>query len=105
MRYSSSQEIHGREEAIALVYDYPRPIPKLTPQLYRQQGGSIITLRDQKVPQRGREKPQPVFINQIGQIHLENMKQSLERRLEAAQARGDAHLINLLKKESLALGC
>jgi hypothetical protein len=33
------------------------------------------------------------------------MKQSLERRLEVAQARGDAHLINLLKKESLALGC
>jgi len=104
MRYSSSQEIHGREEAIALVYDYPRPIPKLAPQLYRQQGGSII-LRDRKVPQRVREKPQPVFINRIGQIHLENMKQSLERRLEVAQARGDAHLINLLKKESLALGC
>jgi hypothetical protein len=104
MRYSSSQEIHGREEAIALVYDYPRLIPKLAPQLYRQQGGSII-LRDQKVAQRGREKPQPVFINQIGQIHLENMKQSLERRLEVAQAQGDADLINLLKKESLALGC
>jgi hypothetical protein len=104
MRYNSSQEIPGREEAIALVYDYPRPIPKLAPQLYRQQGGSII-LRDQKVSQRGREKLQPVFINRIGQIHLENMKQSLERRLEVAQARGDAHLINLLNKESLALGC
>jgi hypothetical protein len=104
MRYNSSQEIPGREEAIALVYDYPRPIPKLAPQLYRQQGGSII-LRDQKVLQRGKEKPEPVFINRIGQIHLENMKQSLERRLEVAQARGDAHLINLLKKESLALGC
>ena len=104
MRYSGSQEISGREEAIALDYDYPRPIPKLAPQLYRQQGGSII-LRDRKVPQRVREKPQPVFINRIGQIHLENMKQSLERRLEVAQARGDAHLINLLKKESLALGC
>jgi len=105
MRYSSSQEIHGTEEAIALVYDYPRLIPKLAPQLYRQQGGSIILRRDQKVAQRGREKPEPIFINQIGQVHLENMQRSLERRLEVAQAQGDADLINLLKKESLALGC
>ncbi|MEB3226219.1 MAG: DUF4278 domain-containing protein [Synechococcus sp.] len=36
-------------------------------------------------------------------IHLENMRRSLERRLQTAQARGDEHLVNLLKQESNAL--
>ena len=36
-------------------------------------------------------------------IHLENMRRSLERRLQAAQAKGDEHLINLLQQESNAL--
>jgi hypothetical protein len=36
-------------------------------------------------------------------IHLENMRRSLEHRLAIAQAKGDTHLINLLKKESREL--
>ncbi|WP_024545675.1 DUF4278 domain-containing protein [Picosynechococcus sp. NKBG15041c] len=36
-------------------------------------------------------------------IHLENMRHSLERRLQTAQARGDEHLISLLQQESNAL--
>ncbi|MBV5257733.1 DUF4278 domain-containing protein [Synechococcus moorigangaii CMS01] len=33
-------------------------------------------------------------------VHLENMRRSLERRLQMAQAKGDEHLIRLLQQES-----
>lgn len=36
----------------------------------------------------------------VRQVHIENMRHSLEERIKAAQARGDEHLINLLQRES-----
>lgn len=39
----------------------------------------------------------------VHQVHLENMRRSLERRIQMAQAKGDNHLVNLLQQESNAL--
>ena len=36
----------------------------------------------------------------VRQVHIENMRQSLERRIQSAQARGDDRLVRLLKQES-----
>lgn len=36
----------------------------------------------------------------VRQVHIENMRHSLEERIKAAQARGDNHLVNLLQRES-----
>ncbi len=36
----------------------------------------------------------------VRQVHLENMRQSLEHRIQSAQAQGDQHLVNLLRQES-----
>ncbi|NJN72168.1 MAG: DUF4278 domain-containing protein [Limnothrix sp. RL_2_0] len=36
----------------------------------------------------------------VRQVHIENMRHSLEERLRAAQAKGDEHLVNLLQRES-----
>lgn len=40
---------------------------------------------------------------QARQAHLENIRQNLERRLQAAIASGNEHLVDLLKKESKQL--
>ncbi|AFY36588.1 hypothetical protein Lepto7376_0140 [[Leptolyngbya] sp. PCC 7376] len=36
----------------------------------------------------------------VRQVHLENMRRSLESRIQSAQARGDQHLVSLLRQES-----
>jgi hypothetical protein len=41
--------------------------------------------------------------DEIRQLHLENLRQNLERRLQAAQANQDHYLVNLLKLESQQL--
>jgi hypothetical protein len=50
--------------------------------------------------------PPPIIENQISQVHLDNMRRNLERRLKVAQANGDEDLVKLLQKESeqLAMG-
>ena len=39
----------------------------------------------------------------VKKAHLENVKRNLERRLQAAKAKGNNHLINLLQQEFQAL--
>ncbi|BAU65194.1 hypothetical protein STA3757_25730 [Stanieria sp. NIES-3757] len=41
--------------------------------------------------------------DEIRQLHLENLRQNLERRLQAAKANQDDYLVNLLKLESQQL--
>ena len=38
----------------------------------------------------------------VRQVHIENMRQSLERRIQSAQARGDERLVRLLKQAAYA---
>lgn len=39
----------------------------------------------------------------VRQVHIENMRRSLERRLKMAQEKGDEQLVNLLQQESNTL--
>jgi hypothetical protein len=36
----------------------------------------------------------------VRQVHIENMRHSLEERIKSAQAKGDEHLVSLLQRES-----
>ena len=36
----------------------------------------------------------------VRQVHLENMRRSLEQRIQSAQAKGDQHLVKILRQES-----
>ncbi|MBD1909630.1 MULTISPECIES: hypothetical protein [unclassified Leptolyngbya] len=42
--------------------------------------------------------------NEIAQAHRENLRQNLQRRMEAAQARGDEDLLRQLQAEAQYIG-
>jgi len=46
-----------------------------------------------------RKNTVPPVIEHTAQLHLENIRRNLERRLAVAQARGDAGLVSLLQLE------
>lgn len=50
-------------------------------------------------------KPQKTIWQEAAQIHQANICRNLERRMNAAQAKGDRKLINLLQQESQDLAC
>ncbi|MBD2042718.1 DUF4278 domain-containing protein [Microcoleus sp. FACHB-672] len=44
-------------------------------------------------------------VSQVSEIHRANICQNLERRIEAAKARGDRQLLQMLEQESQQLTC
>ncbi len=112
-------ETIGKYRGQEWKYHYPRHIPHLQPKLYRQYRGIAYSSRPfipkvENSPHRqpnalGNGCPVPLpfprqaAMSEISQTHLENLRRNLERRLEAAQARGDEQLIQLLKQESQQL--
>lgn len=44
-------------------------------------------------------------VSEVSQIHRANICQNLERRIEAAKARGDRQLLQMLEQESQQLTC
>lgn len=67
-----------------------------------------VSLRERRVNHQAPAPSCPVKLPQLSklmsqdvrQVHIENMRRSLERRIQSAQARGDQHLVNLLRQES-----
>jgi hypothetical protein len=51
------------------------------------------------------ENPHEEMLAEVAKAHRESICRSLERRLEAAKARGDRHLVQMLEKESQQLTC
>lgn len=111
-------EIGGKYRGRDWNYRYPRHIPQLQPKWYRQYRGVAYSTRP--IPREGEivipqwnttgvycpvpvQQPQTVVADEISNTHLENMRRSLERRLQVAKANGDEHLIDLLEKESQQL--
>lgn len=45
------------------------------------------------------------FVSEVSKIHSNNMCQNLERRIQAARARGDQQLLQMLEKEAQQLTC
>ncbi len=107
-------EIAGKYRGQEWKYHYPRHIPPAPPKLYRQYRGVAystcpnlsqdsacqITDSAEQIGSVPRCQVKPIIKNQISQIHLENMRRNLERRIKVAEANGDDDLVNLLKKES-----
>ncbi len=107
-------EMGGKYRGQAWQYRYPRHIPQLHPKLYKQYRGvaystypalltekwatSYSTNPNQYSPV-SLNSPCKVVVNEIATAHLENMRSSLERRLQIAKSRHDQQLVNLLEQE------
>ena len=87
-------------------YHYPRPIPRFNSQI-------PLTVRSKSrfspplSPLRAEERPcqailweiQSLVTSDLNQIHFANIRKSLEKRLQVAEAKGDASLFALLTRE------
>jgi hypothetical protein len=95
---------------------YPRHIPQLKPKLLRQYRGvaySTLPIPDSvsiehsesmgKVCPVSAKKLAKVYLDETSQTHLDNIRRSLERRLEVAKTNGDDYLVNMLEQESKQL--
>jgi hypothetical protein len=109
-------EIGGKYRGREFTYKYPKHIPQIKPQLDLQYFGVAYSKIATPI-----EKPElvvnhathnicPVSIRKqikindnFTQIHLENIKSNLERRIQVAKAKGDESLVNLLEQEQLHL--
>ncbi|TVQ42753.1 MAG: DUF4278 domain-containing protein [Gloeocapsa sp. DLM2.Bin57] len=111
-------EIGGKYRGKDWKYRYPKHIVHLKPKIYRQYRGVAYStcptpLQESQVnphthnpaqDNRCSVQPQKQLQKQTSaQIHWENMRKNLERRLQAAQARGDVELVTMLEKESREL--
>jgi hypothetical protein len=111
-------EIGGKYRGRDWNYRYPKHIPQLKPKFYQQYRGIAYSTRP--IPKDGEivfpqwnatgvycpislQQPQTVVSSEVSKTHLENMRRSLERRLEIAKENGDESLLELLKKESRQL--
>lgn len=110
-------EIRGKYRGQDWQYHYPSHIPQLQAKSYRQYRGvnygddlmsvgetfripSVFTNNVCSVPI---QKPAKIVTNEATQVHLDNIRTKLERRLQIAREKGDTDLVNLLKKESQEL--
>jgi Domain of unknown function (DUF4278) len=98
-------EIGGKYMGGDWNYRYPRHMTNLQPKLPRKYRGvaygapSVVYNSEDRAINPYLVKPQV----QPSDIHLENIRQNLERRLQAAEASGNRSLIGLLEEESRQL--
>ncbi|MGK7944969.1 MAG: DUF4278 domain-containing protein [Microcystaceae cyanobacterium] len=105
-------DIAGKYRGQEWRYHYPKHIPQSPPKLYRQYRGVAYSTRPLSETETADYVkaytaktcsvpcPRIIVENQVSQIHLENMRRNLERRLQIAKAKGDEDLVKLLQKES-----
>ena len=113
----SESEAKGRYRGRSLKFSYVRHVPFPQPEANLSFRGAAYhanthgqvepTTTAQEVPQRS--KFMPVFdsmaaarrqlLQESARIHQDNIRRSLERRIEIAQAQGDAMLIRQLEEE------
>jgi hypothetical protein len=111
-------EVGGKYRGTNWQHTYPRHVVHLRPKLYMQYRGvaystSPIPLTQSHIqtvannPAKDNHCPinpqNHLQKHTSSQIHWESMRKSLDRRLAAAQTRGDKDLIDLLQKESRQL--
>ncbi len=111
-------EIIGQYRGHEIHQKYPRHIPQIQPKFDLQYRGVAYSISAMPI-----EKPSKLAINpshngcpvsirkqlkiedNLTQIHLDNVKRNLERRIQVAKSKGDSSLVNLLYQEQLALEC
>ncbi len=110
-------EIGGKYLGQEWHYHYPRHLCQVKPKLYRQYRGVAYSTRalplneisvspsnhhtaSEQLSSACLNFKKTSQVNEISQIHLDNIRRNLERRLAVAKAKGDDTLVNLLQKES-----
>ncbi|HAC66376.1 MAG TPA: hypothetical protein DCF68_23285 [Cyanothece sp. UBA12306] len=98
-----------------LDYHYPRHIGLKIPSLLRKHRDIVLDKSSfsqmSRLSSISRQSPnescpipvkqsRKVFTNSLSKTHLENIRNSLEHRLEIAKSQGNQELIGLLEKES-----
>lgn len=99
-------ESRGKYRGRDWQFKYPKHMVHLKPKIYRQYRGVAYSTCPHPIAKESYCRlppPVPPVKNDSRQIHLENMRRSLERRLAVAQAKGDTKLISLLEQESQQL--
>ncbi len=112
-------EVGGKYRGQEWYEKYPRHIPQTKPKFDLQHRGvaysvSAMPIKKQELLPLDKTNTInnvcPVHIrrkvvqgNKLAEVHLENIKRNLERRIEIAISKGDTNLIKLLKEEQLAL--
>lgn len=99
----------GKYRVQKTTYRYPRHLVQLQPKVLQYRGlgystQSIPTTQNSQnsqscvcsLTQAPSRKPK---MTTTAQIHLENLRQNLERRLQVAKSKGDEYLIDLLERE------
>ncbi|MFW6358244.1 MAG: DUF4278 domain-containing protein [Chroococcales cyanobacterium] len=104
-------EVVGKYRGQPVRQHYPRHIPTPQPKLYLQYRGVAYSKRP--IPQDMTVEKQLAAItksckidqrsksvtNDLAEIHLNNIRRNLERRLLVAKAKGNEDLVELLEKE------
>jgi hypothetical protein len=101
-------EIGGKYRSQDWNHHYPRHMIQLQPKLHRQYRGVSYSTRPHLAGEvTPNTCPLPVLKPHIivpdetlSNIHLNNIRRRLERRLQIAQDNGDETLVHLLQKES-----
>jgi hypothetical protein len=106
-------EIGGKYRGQAWKYRYPRHVAPFQPTINKKYRGISydypVSTADSAASLTGKFCTLPakqagkVTVSGMSEAHLENIRRSLERRLQAAQAKGDTNLVQLLKHESQEL--
>ncbi|MEC4891947.1 MAG: DUF4278 domain-containing protein [Oscillatoria sp. PMC 1051.18] len=111
-------EVAGKYRGQEIRYKYPRHIPELQPKIYLQYRGvayskrPVVKCQSSPLAQTNSTANPCAFLNnqvnsgiseEAGQIHLDNIRRSLERRMEVAKASGNEGLVRLLEQESKQL--
>lgn len=106
-------ENFGKYRSHQTTYRYPRHIAQLQPKIL-QYGGVLYSTQSWATSHQGSQNTEnsQVCVCSLSQaplrkpkmtttaeIHLENLRQNLERRLQVAKSKGDEDLINLLERE------
>ena len=114
----TEKEITNKYQRKNFYPSYPRHIASVSVKSHRS--GQQMTCHNYFLPKTCQlAKSQPAIAKQTNialevlryqlndkqakQIHVENVRRSLERRLQAAKASGNHHLVALLQKESQQL--
>lgn len=111
----SESELTGKYRSQHYHLRYPHHVPALAPKpnlcyrgvMYQHcpeiQTEVAIKAQLAAIARACQYSPRPHAIktqNTFSDVHLHNIKQDLERRIQVAQNRGDASLVSLLQQES-----
>jgi hypothetical protein len=106
-------EIESKYRGQAGKYCYPRHVTQWQPKIDRKYRGisysSPCSISDSTASLTGKfctlpvKKADKATVGEMSEAHLDNIRRNLERRLQAAQAKGDANLVQLLRRESQEL--